>query len=267
MNRKKFTIFWIFLLSASINAADDGLTKNIYLEPEMLLIKAGTSTIGCLSSVNCGELDLKPTKVKVNDFWIGKFEITFKEWDKCAASGACREIIASKSSILGEDIPLKGNVQNLPVATVSWQDVMSYLEWLNQKTNKNYRLPTEAEWEYAARAGSKTKYPEGNSVDCSKYHIGACENKYSGRAVDVGSYQPNGFGLYDMFGNVYEWTCSKPDSIEVCAPDEYQGERIVKGGSFDTVGTSGLEVRIPFDTVETPPGFLGIGFRLAYDAK
>jgi formylglycine-generating enzyme required for sulfatase activity/tRNA A-37 threonylcarbamoyl transferase component Bud32 len=122
-----------------------------------------------------------------------------------------------------------------PVVCVNWNDVQAYIKWLNKQTGKRFRLPSEAEWEYAARAGSSTKYSWGNSISKSQ----AKYANASGKPAAVKSYAPNGFGLYDMHGNVYEW-------VQDCYHDSYSGAPsngnartscnsdyfVLRGGSF-----------------------------------
>jgi formylglycine-generating enzyme required for sulfatase activity len=100
--------------------------------------------------------------------------------------------------------------ENNPIVGVSWYDAVAYAEWLSQQTGHKYRLPTEAEWEYAARAGSSTKYWWGNEIGSNKAN---CSNSYCGDSfkytAPVGSFATNAFKLYDTVGNVWEWTCSE----------------------------------------------------------
>jgi formylglycine-generating enzyme required for sulfatase activity len=96
------------------------------------------------------------------------------------------------------------------VIDVSWDDAVDYAQWLSELTGKEYRLPTEAEWEYAARAGTTTVYWWGEEVGSNKANCSDCDNQWDGRQpAPVGSFEPNAFGLYDTAGNVWEWTCSE----------------------------------------------------------
>ena len=121
--------------------------------------------------------------------------------------------------------------------TVSWNDVQAFINTLNAKTGGHYRLPTEAEWEYAGRAGQHTRYCGGNVVGAVAWHGG----NSGGQTHPVGGKQPNAFGLYDMSGNVWEW-------VQDCWQDSYEGapddgsawgageeckSRVFRGGSFD----------------------------------
>jgi len=163
-------------------------------EPEMVLIPAGTFQMGS----NDGYDDEKPVHtVSVKSFWMSKYETTFEEYDVFASATG-----RSKPSDEGWGRGKR------PVIYVSWQDAVAYAEWLSKKTGKAYRLPTEAEWEYAARGGSTTKWHFGN--DESRLGEYAWYDGNSGKQTHaVGQKKPNDFGLYDMAGNVQEWTCSE----------------------------------------------------------
>ena len=135
---------------------------------------------------------------------------------------------------------------NHPVVCVSWNDAQAFVKWLNNETGSNYRLPTEAEWEYAARGGSTTKYHFGNSESqLSRYasfnwRNQSCPDGLGKCTAEVGRYRPNSFGLYDMHGNVWEW-------VQDCWNDSYAGaptdggawtngdcgRRVVRGGSWN----------------------------------
>ena len=166
--------------------------------PEMVWIPAGTFRMGDIQGG--GDDDEQPVhSVSVKKFAMGRYEVTFAEYDKFAqATGR------NKPSDQGWG---RGN---RPVINVSWNDATAYTEWLSEQTGKKYRLPTEAEWEYAARAGSETKYWWGNEIGSNRANCGInyCGDNFEYTAP-VGSFAANAFGLYDTVGNVWEWTCSE----------------------------------------------------------
>ena len=174
---------------------------------------------------------------------MGAYEVTFAEWDACADDGGCGSNKPNDNG-WGRD--------RHPVINISWVDVQRYVGWLSEKTEKRYRLPTQSEWEFAARAGSTTKYYFGDSpTQLCRYanhadqitSIGARNNQCSDgvgeRTASVGTYLPNSFGLYDMHGNVWEWTqdCWAPSSpndayaANNSAPEDC-ARRILRGGSW-----------------------------------
>jgi len=173
--------------------------------PEMIVIPAGTFKMGDIQGV--GWDDEQPVHdVTVASFAMGKYEVTFAEYDKFAEATD-----RSKPDDKGWG---RGN---RPVINVSWLDVTAYAKWLTQQTEHQYRLPTEAEWEYAARAGTQTKYWWGNEASHEYANYGAdscCSGLAEGQdqwvnTSPVGSFAANPFGLHDMAGNVWEWTCSE----------------------------------------------------------
>jgi len=181
--------------------------------PEMVVLKGGSFKMGS------GEYDNeKPIhEVQVKSFAMGKFEVTIGQYLKCVAEGSCNQPewlesgskynINTGSSDLYKKVGMSENNRNHPIVGVSWNDAMRYTEWLSKKTAKKYRLPTEAEWEYAARANTSTKWSFGdNESDLKDY---AWYDKNSDNKLhEVGQKKPNGFGLFDMHGNAREWTCS-----------------------------------------------------------
>ena len=174
---------------------------------EMVSIPGGTFRMGDLSGE--GYDQEKPVHiVTVPAFRLGKHEVTFAQWDACVADGGCNGYRPGDGGLGRGDLPVMG---------VSWFDAQSFIDWLNGRTGRNYRLPTEAEWEYAARAGSTTKYIWGddighNRANCSNY---ACGDHWE-YTTPVGSFPANAWGLHDMHGNVKEW-------MQDCWNDGYEG--------------------------------------------
>jgi formylglycine-generating enzyme required for sulfatase activity len=162
-------------------------------------------------------------------FAIGRSEVTFAEWDQCAEASACK--VRPDDHGWGRG--------NQPVINVSWEDTKEYLSWMSRRTGQRYRLPTEAEWEYAARAGTRTAFWWGRDVSSGHAQCATCENPPPQRTAAVRSFRPNGFGLYDTAGNAAEW-------VEDCWNDNYRNApkdlsawtkgdcelRVLRGGSF-----------------------------------
>ena len=167
---------------------------------------------------------------------VGMYEVTFTEWDACRREGSC-----------SHDPPDQGwGRANRPVINVSWEDAQEYVRWLSRKTGKRYRLPSESEWEYAARGGTTTRYHWGDEIERNGANCAGCGSRWDGASTSpAGSFSPNPFGLYDMHGNVWEW-------VEDCWHDDYEGapsnggvwtdkgdcsRRVLRGGSFFTSPT------------------------------
>jgi formylglycine-generating enzyme required for sulfatase activity len=179
--------------------------------PAMVLVPAGEFTMGSPPDEPDRFNDEGPQRaVKIAaPFWVGKYEVTFGEWDACVAAGGCR----TKPNDWGRD--------NRPVVNLSWNDAKEYVGWLSQKTGKTYRLLSEAEWEYAARAGTKTPFSlpaPGGSDDIAGKGLANCNGcgRASRKTAPAGSFKANEFGLYDTAGNVWEW-------VEDCWHDSYDG--------------------------------------------
>jgi formylglycine-generating enzyme required for sulfatase activity/serine/threonine protein kinase len=136
--------------------------------------------------------------VRVPAFKMSQHEITFAAWDACVSAGGCSHRPDDQGWGRG----------NRPVINVSWNDItQQFIPWLNQLSGKRYRLPSEAEWEYAARAGSSTEYSWGDSVGSNRANCANCGSQWdNSKTAPVGSFSANRFGLYDMHGNVWEWT-------------------------------------------------------------
>jgi formylglycine-generating enzyme required for sulfatase activity len=199
--------------------------------PEMVVVPVGSFMMGSPASERDHDKDEGPQrKVTIaRSIAVGKFEVKADEWDSCAAEGKCRS---------SGQIPGRGKH---PVVHVSWNDITNdYLPWPSRKTGETYRLLTEAEWEYAARAGTTTPFSTGPTITPEQANFngnftygGSAKGKNRGETVEVGSFQPNAFGLHDMYGNVWEW-------VEDCYKNTYSGGPI--DGSAAKFGDCNLRV-------------------------
>jgi formylglycine-generating enzyme required for sulfatase activity len=211
------------------------------IEPRMVAIPAGSFTMGSPSSEPERGGDEGPQHtVSLAAFDMAKHELTFDEWDACVADGGCDHWPEDKGWGRG----------NRPVIDVSWDDAQQYIAWLNKKTGKRYRLPSEAEWEYAARAGSTTRFSSGDCITTAQANFdgnnpaqGCPKGEYRRQTLPVGSFTANAWGLFDMHGNVWEWT-------QDCWKDSYYGapedglartdsdcsRRVDRGGSWSYSG-------------------------------
>jgi formylglycine-generating enzyme required for sulfatase activity len=233
--------------------------------PEMIVVPAGTFTMG--SSTDSFKMGLStpidlyqerpPHDVKIATlFAVAKFELTFAEWDACWAQGGCEH--AGDSGF--------GRGQQ-PVINVSWEEAKEYVRWLSRITGKTYRLLSEAEYEYVARAGSTTAYPWGDQIHlngAAMANCDSCGSKWdSKQTAPVASFAPNAFGLYDMVGNVWEWT-------EDCWHDDYRGAPAngsawIEGGDCTTRVVRGGAWHFSKDLLRSASRFWNTSeFRLSY---
>ncbi|MEZ5471360.1 MAG: SUMF1/EgtB/PvdO family nonheme iron enzyme [Marinicella sp.] len=195
--------------------------------PEMVVIPAGSFRMG--SNKKTDEQPIHTVNIK--QFAMSTTEVTFAQWDACYNAGGC----SRKPNDHGWG---RGN---RPVIMVSWNDAKEYSKWLSNKTGKSYRLPSESEWEYAALAGSSSKYSWGDSISCSQAKYGWRGDHCPGKGTSpVKSYAKNAFGLYDMHGNVWEWVEDRWHDNYLGAPADgsartssSDSKRVLRGGSWD----------------------------------
>ena len=190
---------------------------------------------------------------------VGRFEVTFAEWDACVAAGGCSHRPDDRGWRRG----------NRPVINVSWDDAQQYVRWLSQRTGRTYRLLTEAEWEYAARAGTVTSYALGETFGPSQANYWGNLWERVGRTQPVGSYPANKFGLHEMYGNVWEWVqdCyvarypQGPGDASVPVTTGDCSHRVVRGGGWASLSIA-LRAAHRF---RNAPGFRDYdgGFRVA----
>jgi formylglycine-generating enzyme required for sulfatase activity len=220
------------------------------LNIDMVAVRGGTFTMGCTAEQGSDcEDDEKPAHtVTVSDFYIGKYEVTQAQW--VAVMGS------NPSYFIGDN--------HLPVERVSWDDLQEFIRKLNTLTGKTYRLPTEAEWEFAARGGNKSagyKYSGSNNIDNVTWYDGNRGDKTHA----VGSKSPNELGIYDMSGNVYEWCSDWYGDYSSSSQTNPKGSssgsnRVLRGGSWYTLAQY---CRVSFRSPYTPSTRnINNGFRL-----
>jgi len=200
--------------------------------PEIVVIPAGKFRMGDINGIGAKhERPVHEVHIR-RPFAIGRYEITFEQYDEFAKA-------------TGRKLPNDRGWgrSHRPVIYVSWRDARNYAAWLSEQTGKRYRLPSETEWEYAARAGTETAYWWGNSYIKGMANCAECGSQWDfEQAAPVGSFKPNPFGLYDTAGNVWEW-------VEDCWHENYVGarsdgtvwgkesggncvRRVIRGGSY-----------------------------------
>ena len=201
--------------------------------PEMVVIPAGEFTMGSPASEQGRGDDEEPQHrvVFAKPLAVARFAVMFGDWDACVAYGDCDPRASDGGYGRGRQ----------PVINVTWDDARQYAAWLSRMTGKPYRLLSEAEFEYAARAGTLTAYPWGDEIGKNNANCAGCGSKWDNRQpAPVGSFALNRFGLYDMHGNVFQW-------VEDCYHDSYKGapsdgsawtgvdctHRVARGGQWD----------------------------------
>ena len=198
--------------------------------PEMVVVPEGSFLMGSMSGGDDDERPVHEVTIE-RPFAVGVYEVTFAEWDACVSGGGCDGHRPDDSG---------WGRGSRPVVNVSWVDAQAYVRWLSRATGKKYRLPSESEWEYVARAGTTTEYWWGNDVGRNRANCDRCGSRWDNeRTAPVGSFSPNAFGLQDVHGNVWEW-------VEDCWNESYNGapsdgsawtsgecgRRVLRGGSW-----------------------------------
>jgi formylglycine-generating enzyme required for sulfatase activity len=218
---------------------------------ELVVVPAGSFTMGSGAPYE-GPLH-KVTIAK--PFAVGRFEVTFDEWDRCVADKGC--------SFKPDDRGLGRG--NRPVVNISWLDAKEFIAWLSRKTGKTYRLPSESEWEYIARGGTTSVFWWGRDVGQGQANCRECNSGNALQTMPVGSFKPNPFGLFDTAGNAAEW-------VEDCWNDSYRGApqdgapwtagqcnwRGLRGGSYDSQAkfvASAARFRYDYDVRYPSNGF------------
>jgi formylglycine-generating enzyme required for sulfatase activity len=200
--------------------------------PEMVALSAGEFGMGSpANDFDATQYERPLHRVRVRAFEIARYAVTFEQWDACVQDRGC----------VHRPLDHGWGRARQPVVDVSWDDARQYLRWLNSRTEGGYRLPTEAEWEYAARGGRATVRYWGDAIGANHANCDGCGSRWdNARTAPAGSFAPNPFGLFDMLGNVWQW-------VEDCWHDSYAGaptdgsawerqrcsERVARGGSWN----------------------------------
>ena len=208
--------------------------------PVVVAVRAGSFMMGAPEEEEGSRSDERPVhRVDIPAFAIGIHEVTFAQWDACVAGGGC-DGYEPFSGYHGEARA------NRPVQELSWHDAQGYVAWLSEHTGEAYRLPSEAEWEYAARAGTTTPFHFGETISLAQAHYrSSVEAVLGSEAQVVGSFPANAWGLHDVHGNISEWT-------EDCAYGHYAdtptdgsawetddcAARVVRGGNWSSLRAS-----------------------------
>ena len=215
--------------------------------PEMVVLPSGSFRMGSPSSEPKRDDYEGPQRtVRIGyKLAVGKYEVTWSQWEACVSAGACSN--SGPDSEGGDEDWGKGS---RPVINVSWNDAQAYVKWLSWKTGHTYRLLSEAEWEYAARAGTTTPFSFGSTIstrqanyDGNYTYNGGSKGEYRKKTVAVGSFSANAWGLHDMHGNVWEWVEDWYKEGYSHAPSDGRpftncsncSYRVSRGGSWGTV--------------------------------
>jgi formylglycine-generating enzyme required for sulfatase activity len=226
--------------------------------PDMVVLQPGSFNMGD----EHGDRSERPAhRVAIEKpYAIGKYEVTLAQWNACVANGACKALAATSAA---------GLTDKSPARDLSWNDAQNYVHWLSTLTGQHYRLPTEAEWEYAARAGTRSRYWWGEHMKPGMANCKGCGGDWNEEVpLNVDALPPNPFGIYGMNGGVWEW-------VEDCWHRSYDGaptdgsawtssycrENVIRGGSWRNDSTYAHSTsRFTYDTNVR---FIANGFRVA----
>ncbi len=254
INFKNSTLMiFIFFVTSGYTVAD--VAKPDSGHEGLVFIKGGCFDMG--DTFGDGRDDEQPVhEVCVDDFYMGKYEITQQEWLK----------------IMGNNTPYFKGCEDCPVSNVSWNDIQEFIKRLKDKTGLNYRLPTEAEWEYTAKDKGKQEKWAGTSKEAELGEYSWYYDSFVGNAQPIGKKLPNTLGIYDMSGNVWEWCRDWYDKSYYSNSPKHNPEgpssgkyRVLRGGSW-YYGKKSIRTSSRFKFL-ADIRYDGLGFRLALSAK
>ncbi|AVZ29546.1 SUMF1/EgtB/PvdO family nonheme iron enzyme [Nodularia spumigena] len=254
----------------------EGFTENLGngVNLEMVKIPGDTFTMGASKKEERSSDDERPEhQVTVPSFYMGRFLVTQPQWARVAASfpQINRKLETRPSHFKRDD--------NLPVESISWYDAVEFCKRLSQKTGRDYRLPSEAEWEYACRAGTYTPFHFGDIItsevanyDGNSTYGNSLKGQYRQKTTPVGSFPPNAFGLYDMHGNLWEWCLDTWHSNYEGAPrdgsawidNDNQKLRLLRGGSWSSPPRNCRSAYRGYNDPDN--GYGSLGFRVVVSA-
>lgn len=260
-----FNMMCLMALSTNIVVAQQDFTESAFgINMRMVYVEGGTFTMGCTSEQGgeCGNDESPNRQTTVSSYYIGMLEVTQSQWEKVMGTSIYQQRDKANSSW---PWPLRGAGPDYPMYYVSWEEAKEFCARLSRQTGKNYTLPTEAEWEYAARGGNKqegTKYSGGWSVDDVAWYDG----NSSSSTHPCGTKRANALGIYDMSGNVYEW-CEDWYANQYLQYDNNNPKgassgsyRVLRGGGW---GDYAKDCRVAFRNNNTPSNrYSTCGFRV-----
>ena len=237
-----------------LNSNPAYIEQALGLELEMVKVEGGAFKMGCTKERDgyCRDNEKPTHEVSLNDFYMGRYEVTQAQWQ----------------AVMGDNPSQFADCDECPVENVFWEDVQAFVAKLNRQTGKQYRLPTEAEWEFAARGGQKTKgykYAGGNYLDAVAWY----DNNSMERTHEIGQKKANELGIHDMNGNVWEWCHDwyDPEYYEQSPVNNPKGPttgayHVMRGGSWRNASNY-TSIASRFD--KEPELGMIYGFRLAMD--
>jgi len=268
-NMLRIMLVAVIMLQCGACSIEEETTEADFIEErygiEMVYVNGGTFMMGCTPehSGDCDDREKPAYEATLSDFYIGKYEVTQKQWREIMGTDLRQQL----NTAIGIEAPLSGKRDNNPMYYVSWEDAREFIERLNEETGKSYRLPTEAEWEYAARGGNQSRLYKYSGSD----NVGAVawfSDNSKSTTHPVGTKEANELGIHDMSGNVNEWVSDwygdysgKPQMNPAGPESGKYPYRVFRGGSWFN---GAWYARVSYRNAGGSRGRTGdVGFRLA----